>query len=116
MTMDSRTRWLALLVVCLGDLMIVLDVTIVGVAPEGFQGMQVGEKVDLYLPLLMAHVAHRTTESIALTERGDWWLARGTLDDVFSDEPDALLKRARARARRAERRGPAGLSRPLDDL
>jgi EmrB/QacA subfamily drug resistance transporter len=32
MTLDSRTRWLALLVVCLGDLMIVLDVTIVGVA------------------------------------------------------------------------------------
>ncbi len=32
MTTDSRTRWLALLVLCLGDLMIVLDVTIVGVA------------------------------------------------------------------------------------
>jgi EmrB/QacA subfamily drug resistance transporter len=32
MTMDTRTRWLALLVLCLGDLMIVLDVTIVGVA------------------------------------------------------------------------------------
>jgi EmrB/QacA subfamily drug resistance transporter len=32
MTMDSRNRWLALLIVCLGDLMIVLDVTIVGVA------------------------------------------------------------------------------------
>src|SRR6187549_1079606 len=32
MTLDSRTRWLALLVVCLGDLMIVLDVSIVGVA------------------------------------------------------------------------------------
>jgi EmrB/QacA subfamily drug resistance transporter len=32
MTMDSRTRWLALVIVCLGDLMIVLDVTIVGVA------------------------------------------------------------------------------------
>ncbi len=32
MTMDSRARWLALLVLCLGDLMIVLDVTIVGVA------------------------------------------------------------------------------------
>ena len=30
--MDSRTRWLALYVLCLGDLMIVLDVTIVGVA------------------------------------------------------------------------------------
>jgi EmrB/QacA subfamily drug resistance transporter len=32
MTMDTRTRWLALIIVCLGDLMIVLDVTIVGVA------------------------------------------------------------------------------------
>ena len=32
MTLDSRSRWLALLVLCLGDLMIVLDVTIVGVA------------------------------------------------------------------------------------
>ena len=30
--LDSRTRWLALFVLCLGDLMIVLDVTIVGVA------------------------------------------------------------------------------------
>jgi EmrB/QacA subfamily drug resistance transporter len=32
MTLDNRARWLALLVLCLGDLMIVLDVTIVGVA------------------------------------------------------------------------------------
>ena len=32
MTLDSRTRWLALLVLCLGDLMIVLDTTIVNVA------------------------------------------------------------------------------------
>jgi EmrB/QacA subfamily drug resistance transporter len=32
MNMSSRARWLALLVLCLGDLMIVLDVTIVGVA------------------------------------------------------------------------------------
>ncbi|MDQ4029931.1 MAG: MFS transporter, partial [Actinomycetota bacterium] len=31
-TMDNRTRWLALLVLCLGDLMIVLDTTIVNVA------------------------------------------------------------------------------------
>jgi EmrB/QacA subfamily drug resistance transporter len=29
---DARSRWLALIIVCLGDLMIVLDVTIVGVA------------------------------------------------------------------------------------
>jgi EmrB/QacA subfamily drug resistance transporter len=32
MSMEGRTRWLALVVLCLGDLMIVLDVTIVGVA------------------------------------------------------------------------------------
>jgi putative transcriptional regulator len=49
-------------------------------------------------------------------ERGDWWVTRATVEDVFSTEPEALLKRARARARRPERRGPAGLQRPLDDL
>ena len=32
MTTMARTRWLALLVLCLGDLMIVLDTTIVNVA------------------------------------------------------------------------------------
>src|SRR5512132_4321100 len=32
MTMDSRTRWFALYVLCLGSLMIVLDVTVVNVA------------------------------------------------------------------------------------
>ena len=32
MTMDTRTRWLALVVLCLGSLMIVLDTTIVNVA------------------------------------------------------------------------------------
>src|SRR4051794_1223031 len=32
MTLDSRSRWLALYVLCLGDLMIVLDSTIVNVA------------------------------------------------------------------------------------
>jgi EmrB/QacA subfamily drug resistance transporter len=32
MTLDSRTRWLALIVLCLGTLMIVLDTTIVNVA------------------------------------------------------------------------------------
>ena len=30
--MEDRKRWIALLILCLGDLMIVLDVTIVGVA------------------------------------------------------------------------------------
>jgi EmrB/QacA subfamily drug resistance transporter len=32
MSMDTQRRWLALYILCLGDLMIVLDVTIVGVA------------------------------------------------------------------------------------
>src|SRR5436190_10121173 len=32
MTIEGRSRWIALLILCLGDLMIVLDVTIVGVA------------------------------------------------------------------------------------
>src|ERR1700730_11025128 len=32
MTMDGRNRWLALIVLCLGTLMIVLDTTIVNVA------------------------------------------------------------------------------------
>ena len=32
MNIEGRNRWLALVVLCLGDLMIVLDVTIVGVA------------------------------------------------------------------------------------
>ncbi len=38
MTMDSRTRWLALYVLCLGSLMIVLDVTIVNVALPSIRG------------------------------------------------------------------------------
>ena len=37
MTLDSRKRWLALLVLCLGDLMIVLDTTIVNVALPSIQ-------------------------------------------------------------------------------
>ena len=32
MTMERRHRWLALIVLCMGDLMIVLDTTIVNVA------------------------------------------------------------------------------------
>ena len=37
MTADSRTRWLALIVLCLGTLMIVLDSTIVNVALPSIQ-------------------------------------------------------------------------------
>src|SRR5256714_2703095 len=38
MTLDSRTRWFALYVLCLGSLMIVLDVTIVNVALPSIRG------------------------------------------------------------------------------
>jgi MFS family permease len=52
---DSRTRWLALIILCLGDLMIVLDVTIVGVAlPSikenlGFSDASLAWVVNAYL-------------------------------------------------------------------
>src|SRR5215218_7264457 len=55
MTMDSRTRWFALIVLCLGDLMIVLDATIVGVAlPSiredlGFTASSLAWVVNAYL-------------------------------------------------------------------
>ena len=48
-------------------------------------------------------------------DRGDWWVTRATVEDVFATDSEALLERVRARARRPERRGPAGLPRPLDD-
>src|SRR5712692_4758872 len=38
MTLDNRTRWLALYILCLGDLMIVLDTTIVNVALPSIRG------------------------------------------------------------------------------
>src|SRR5215217_2767365 len=55
MTLDRRTRWLALLVLCAGDLMIVLDSTIVNVAlPSiqadlGFSGPSLAWVVNAYL-------------------------------------------------------------------
>jgi MFS family permease len=55
MTLDSRKRWLALLVLCFGDLMIVLDSTIVNVAlPSiradlGFSAASLAWVVNAYL-------------------------------------------------------------------
>src|SRR5713101_553500 len=55
MTLDDRTRWLALYVLCLGDLMIVLDTTIVNVAlPSirqdlGFSATSLAWVVNAYL-------------------------------------------------------------------
>src|SRR2546425_10780131 len=55
MTLDNRTRWLALYVLCLGDLMIVLDTTVVNVAlPSirqnlGFSATSLAWVVNAYL-------------------------------------------------------------------
>src|SRR5256885_3549904 len=55
MTLDRRTRWLGLYVLCLGDLMIVLDTTIVNVAlPSikddlGFSATSLAWVVNAYL-------------------------------------------------------------------
>jgi len=72
MTMDRRTRWLALYVLCLGDLMIVLDATIVNVA----------------LPSIRADLGF-TAESLAwvvnayLLTFGGFLLLGGRLGDLF---------------------------------
>jgi EmrB/QacA subfamily drug resistance transporter len=72
MKMDRRTRWLALYVLCLGDLMIVLDATIVNVA----------------LPSIRADLGF-TAESLAwvvnayLLTFGGFLLLGGRLGDLF---------------------------------
>src|SRR5437588_2116450 len=72
MTLDNRTRWLALYVLCLGTLMIVLDVTIVNVALPSIRG-------DL----------HFTESSLAwvvnayLLTYGGFLLLGGRLGDLF---------------------------------
>ena len=47
-------------------------VRIVGVAPRGFTGIQVGEAVDVYMPLCAEGTLVR--ENSALDKRGNWWL------------------------------------------
>src|SRR5437762_9899425 len=72
MKLDRRTRWLALYVLCLGDLMIVLDATIVNVA----------------LPSIRADLGF-TEESLAwvlnayLLTFGGFLLLGGRLGDLF---------------------------------
>ncbi len=47
-------------------------VQIVGVAPPGFTGVQVGETVDVYMPLCAEGTLVR--ENSALDKRANWWL------------------------------------------
>jgi EmrB/QacA subfamily drug resistance transporter len=72
MTMDGRKRWMALLVLCLGDLMIVLDSTIVNVA----------------LPSIRADLAFSETSlawvvNAYLLTFGGFLLLGGRLGDLF---------------------------------
>jgi putative ABC transport system permease protein len=48
------------------------SVRIVGVAPPGFNGVQVGEAVEIYLPLCAEGTLVR--ENSALDKRANWWL------------------------------------------
>src|SRR3954449_6925427 len=72
MSMDNRTRWIALIILCCGDLMIVLDVTIVNVALPSIRG-------DLgFSPTSLAWVVN----AYMLTF-GGFLLLGGRLGDIF---------------------------------
>jgi EmrB/QacA subfamily drug resistance transporter len=72
MTMDGRTRWLALIVLCLGTLMIVLDTTIVNVALPSI-------RADLrFSPTSLAWVVNAY-----LLTFGGFLLLGGRLGDLF---------------------------------
>ena len=47
-------------------------VQIVGVAPPGFDGLQAGEAIEIYVPLCAEGTLNR--EISALDKRGNWWL------------------------------------------
>ena len=47
-------------------------VRIVGVAPRGFNGLQVGEAIEVYVPLCAEGTLNR--ENSALDRRANWWL------------------------------------------
>src|SRR5256714_11936952 len=76
MTLDNRTRWLALIVLCLGDLMIVLDTTIVNVA----------------LPSIRADLGFSQTSlawvvNAYILTFGGFMLLGGRLGDLFRHPP-----------------------------
>ena len=81
-TMDSRKRWLALVVLCLGDLMIVLDSTIVNVA----------------LPSIRADLGFSETALVWVVNAylltfGGFLLLGGRLGDLFGHRRLFLLGR-----------------------
>ena len=100
MQLAGRNRWLALIVVCIGDLMIVLDATIVNVALPSIQER----------PRLQRESLAWVVNAYLLTF-GGFMLLGGRLGDLFGaaarvpDRADALHGRvARLRPRRTRRR------------
>src|SRR6478672_7111336 len=72
MSMDNRTRWLALIILCCGDLMIVLDTTIVNVALPSIRN-------DLgFSPTSLAWVVNAY-----LLTYGGFLLLGGRLGDIY---------------------------------
>src|SRR4029078_10021678 len=90
MTMDRRTRWLALYVLCLGDLMIVLDRPIVNLAlpPVRADAGLAATIVNVALPSIRADLGF-TEESLAwvvnayLLTFGGFLLLGGRFGDLF---------------------------------
>src|ERR1700756_556350 len=72
MTLEGRTRWLALYVLCLGSLMIVLDVTIVNVALPSIRGS-----------LHFSKTALAWVVNAYLLTFGGFLLLGGRLGDIF---------------------------------
>src|SRR6476469_71804 len=80
MSIDNRTRWLALIILCLGDLMIVLDTTIVNVA----------------LPSIRADLGFSQTSlawvlNAYLLTFGGFLLLGGRLGDIFGQRKLFLI-------------------------
>src|SRR5256885_6739185 len=80
-SIDRRKRWLALIVLCLGDLMIVLDTTIVNVA----------------LPSIRVDLAFTETSLVWVVNAymltyGGFLLLGGRLGDLYRQRPAFLLR------------------------
>jgi len=95
--MTDRMRWAALIVLCLGDLMIVLDTTIVNVALPSIRGG----------PRLLADLARVGRERVPAHLRRLSSCSAGRLGDLFRPPADVP---GRDRPLHACLGGPAGLS------
>ena len=66
--------------------------TVVGVGPRGFRGINLGEPVDLWVPMATAAIIMPTDHEILTVRNGQWLQAVGRL------QPRATMAGARARA------------------